>query len=595
MQSPTIIDTCMYFNEFDILKVRLASCAKHAAMMIVCEAGETHRGAKKPFNLEPRLRELSAYNNLVYVKLDQFPAEFPQDMDWVTTGREPSTFQAWKREAYQRFVLAELVSKMITSGKLTGNEYVFHSDLDEIPNYPLIRQHLAANTLNIQTAVCNFTMSTRVFNVHLTQPGYTPNYPFLCGVRHFTPHTIITRRFYSRLEPSIPHAVVHLTYMSAPHHLHFKLSAIAEGSDNKLETLKPFFCGEWFDPALPLAWTTDTSELPVGIAQLPKLFRTTQAESLYLYNALKDKDTLDPILDEWLKNGPPLPPALPTPRYVISLTTTPKRIAHIRPTLESLCAQTKKPDAIYLAAPAEGLLRTGEKYDVPGWLKELPQVTLVQDVQDYGPATKLMGALHMEKDPNTHILYVDDDMLYHPELLSSLSQCAVYAALGFRGLGVTPDNRSLAPFFVMSKAAAELKIPFMAVPVLEGYAGVLVRRDMLDLLELASILKTPGAPKEFLNDDIVISAYLASRRIPRVCVFNAGGHTTAVTGQLDLPGAISKLHEGYIENTYFMTLTEHVKHHAFLKVWVEDMVKFQTAFFPAFMHLIQVYGRGTFW
>ena len=593
---PSIIDTCMYFNEFDILKVRLASCAKHVSMMIVCEAGETHRGAKKPFNLEPRLKELSAYKNFIYMKLDQFPAEFPKDMDWVTTGREPSTFEAWKREAYQRFVLAEIVSKMITSGKLAGNEYVFHSDLDEIPNYPLIRQHLAANTLNIQTAVCNFQMSTRVFNVHLTQPGYTPNYPFLCGVRQFTPQTIITRRFHSRLEPSIPNAVTHLTYMSAPHQLHFKISAIAEGNNEKLETLKPFFFGEWFDPALPLVWTEDTSELPAGIEQMPKLFRTTQAESLHLYSLLKDKDasTLEQILDEWLLTGPPLPTS--TPRYVISLTTTPKRIAHIRPVLESLCAQTKKPDAIYLAAPAEGLLRTGEKYEIPGWLKDMPQVTLVQDVQDYGPATKLMGALFSETDPSTRILYVDDDMLYHPELLSSLSKCTdTAAALGFRGVGVTPDNRSLAPFFVLSKAAAELKIHSMAVPTLEGYAGVLVKRCMFDLSELASILKTPGAPTEFLNDDIVVSAYLASRRIPRVCVFNSGGNTTAVTGQLTLPGAVSTLQEGYIEHTYFMTLTEHVKHHAFLKLWVEEVARFQTAFFPAFMHLIQVYGRGTFW
>lgn len=282
-------------------------------------------------------------------------------------------------------------------------------------------------------------------------------------------------------------------------------------------------------------------------------------------------------------------------RYVISLTTTPKRIAHIRPTLETLCAQTKKPDAIYLAAPAEGLLRTGEKYDIPGWLKDLPQVTLVQDVKDYGPATKLMCALISETDPSTRILYVDDDMLYHPELLSSLSQCTdTAAALGFRGVGVTPDNRSLAPFFVLSKAAAELKIHSMAVPVLEGYAGVLVKRGMFDLSDLASILQTPSAPTEFLNDDIVISAYLASRKIPRVCVFNAGENTTAFKGQIDLPGAISKMQEGYIEHTYFMVLTEHFKHHAFLKLWVEEIIQFQTAFFPAFMHLIQVYGRGTF-
>ena len=588
----------MYFNEFDMLKARLASCAKYVKCMIVCEAGETHRGAKKAFNLEPRLAELSEYKNLMYVKVPEFPAVFPQEMDFVTAFRAPSTFESWKREAYQRFVLSTVVENLLTSGQLAGSEYVFHSDLDEIPNYPVILSHLNSNTLNIQTTTRNFCMSTRVFNVHLVQPNYTPNYPFLCPVKEFTPLNIIQRRFYSPEVPSISNAVIHLTYMIAPHHLHFKISAIAEGTDSELESIKPFFMGEWYDPALPLVWTTDTSEIPEGVMQnLPLLFRTNQLQSKHLYDQLRNKDAASQalLLDSWLKDGPPMQPAPPI-RYVISLTTTPKRIAHIRPVLESLCAQTKKPDAIYLAAPAEGLLRTGEKYDIPGWLKDMPQVTLVQDVQDYGPATKLMGALFSETNPSTRILYVDDDMLYHPELLSSLSTCTdATAALGFRGLGVTPDNRSLAPFFVLSKAAAELKIHSMAVPVLEGYAGVLVNRGMFDVLELASIIKHPSAPKEFLNDDIVVSAYLASRKIPRVCVFDASGNTTAVTGQLTLPGAVSTLQEGYIEHTYFMTLTEHVKHHAFLKLWVEEVARFQTAFFPAFMHLIQVYGRGTFW
>ena len=40
---------------------------------------------------------------------------------------------------------------------------------------------------------------------------------------------------------------------------------------------------------------------------------------------------------------------------------------------------------------------------------------VVQRTEDYGPATKLLGALLVEKDPATVVVTVDDDVTYHPD------------------------------------------------------------------------------------------------------------------------------------------------------------------------------------
>src|SRR5687768_8477868 len=95
-------------------------------------------------------------------------------------------------------------------------------------------------------------------------------------------------------------------------------------------------------------------------------------------------------------------------RTVFSLTTTPDRINRIRPTLESLRDQTRPANAIYLNVPYYSR-KTGKPYQLPEWLDDFPEVTVVR-CEDYGPATKLIPALELEKDPETIIIVVDDDI-----------------------------------------------------------------------------------------------------------------------------------------------------------------------------------------
>ena len=72
------------------------------------------------------------------------------------------------------------------------------------------------------------------------------------------------------------------------------------------------------------------------------------------------------------------------PVYV-GMTTLPSRIGRLRPTIDSLRAQSLVPDRIFVSVPLRST-REGREYDVPPWLAAPPTgVELVRCATDYGP------------------------------------------------------------------------------------------------------------------------------------------------------------------------------------------------------------------
>jgi glycosyl transferase family 2 len=108
------------------------------------------------------------------------------------------------------------------------------------------------------------------------------------------------------------------------------------------------------------------------------------------------------------------------PIYV-GVTTLPSRIARLRPTIDSLLAQSLVPDRIFVSVPLRSV-REDREYAVPLWLAAPPPgVELVRCATDYGPGTKLLGCLPRIASDACLIL-VDDDMVYQPFLVERLAQ-----------------------------------------------------------------------------------------------------------------------------------------------------------------------------
>jgi hypothetical protein len=115
---------------------------------------------------------------------------------------------------------------------------------------------------------------------------------------------------------------------------------------------------------------------------------------------------------------------------VVSITTLPSRIGKLRPCLDSLLAGDARPDKILLPLPKFSK-REGCAYEIPGFLKEHygGAVEVVEAEQDWGPGTKVLGALSRLPDP-CYLVAADDDVRYRPDFLSGLltAQRADHAA-----------------------------------------------------------------------------------------------------------------------------------------------------------------------
>jgi glycosyltransferase involved in cell wall biosynthesis len=182
-------------------------------------------------------------------------------------------------------------------------------------------------------------------------------------------------------------------------------------------------------------------------------------------------------------------------RVVIGLTTTPKRIHTILPTIESLLAQSMPADEIILSVP-EKLARTGERFpEIPAELQKLAdegRITIYRS-RDHGPATKFVGAAWAADEAGAQddfVIWCDDDILYSPRMVQTLVEnCPDKAALGLCGFFMTgPKGYAIAPDHL---GHAE---------IIEGFGAIACRlKDMWPLIEGGEFPSC--TPKEFAQLD----------------------------------------------------------------------------------------------
>lgn len=114
------------------------------------------------------------------------------------------------------------------------------------------------------------------------------------------------------------------------------------------------------------------------------------------------------------------------PSLIITLTTVPERLADtaemgIKSVIESLCVQEDNEYEIHFNIPEFNVV-TKIPYIIPDWLHEYklkyPHLKIFR-TEDYGPPTKFVPTLQRPGiDGNVIILVVDDDLVYHPKMIS---------------------------------------------------------------------------------------------------------------------------------------------------------------------------------
>ena len=128
-----IIDCFQFYNELDLLEVRLAELAPVVDRFVLVEARYTHAGDPKPLYFDQNRHRFAAY-------LDR--------IDHVIVEDDPGGF-SWKREGHQREAIARGIPD------LADDDMILVSDVDEIPRRGVIAalREMPADLYSLQLAI----------------------------------------------------------------------------------------------------------------------------------------------------------------------------------------------------------------------------------------------------------------------------------------------------------------------------------------------------------------------------------------------------------------------------------------------------------
>lgn len=248
----------------------------------------------------------------------------------------------------------------------------------------------------------------------------------------------------------------------------------------------------------------------------------------------------------------------PLSRVVVGISTFGQRVFHMGPTIQNIFAQTRRPDRVIVSVPRVHRQASAETTRCPGWLGdncktdptlfdesqtgilqwfmhltnatsvkkgdepntyEFPgPLTLLFLDQDWGAGTKALGALMLERDPDTILITMDDDMIYHDETIAYLTKhetrgmalsfgCETWEFFHTGWIGYPPHHNIFTASFPGARMCNGWLSGWTAVAYRVGHFG----QDVWTFLDTL--------PRGcFYNDDVWLSGYLARRGIARVYV-----------------------------------------------------------------------------
>jgi beta-1,4-mannosyl-glycoprotein beta-1,4-N-acetylglucosaminyltransferase len=157
---PRIFDVFPFFNEIDLLEVRLNELDPVVDFFVITEASTTFSGIQKPFYFEAYRDKFRKFQSkIVYQKVFEVPGHLgPFERDW------------FQRDA----------AKSLLEQHIAAEDYLIYGDLDEIPRPSAIQ--FAIEQLNDTTLIAHLAMDLYYYYLNLmeisgTLPSYMGEYP----------------------------------------------------------------------------------------------------------------------------------------------------------------------------------------------------------------------------------------------------------------------------------------------------------------------------------------------------------------------------------------------------------------------------------
>lgn len=192
-----------------------------------------------------------------------------------------------------------------------------------------------------------------------------------------------------------------------------------------------------------------------------------------------------------------------TEEIIISLTTSPKRIAQMKPVIDSIMDQSLLPDKIVINLPYVFKRDNTTFTTIPEFLTSNSRIHL-NTCEDIGPITKILPTVPLATRDDSMIITLDDDIVYPPHCIEDLvSKARQHPDAVITGSAHWPSERG-------------------GFQLAEGYCGILYRKKFLLGFPTDEISDFPRAC--YLGDDLIISNFLAQKKIKIMGVDNIKPH-----------------------------------------------------------------------
>jgi beta-1,4-mannosyl-glycoprotein beta-1,4-N-acetylglucosaminyltransferase len=218
-----IIDCFIFFNELDILELRLKLLDKHVDHFIIAESNLTHSGNPKVYHFEENRHQFSNWlQKITYLPIQQTTKGL--NFSLKETSYNPQS-SAWNLENEQRNALSAAASIA------ADEDFVLIGDLDEIPNPFLL------NKISLENGPVALSMLFHYYYLNCQQIGAERwwNGTIVCTGKQFkqtTPQELRDKRnHYKR----VLKAGWHFSYLGGVEQIKNKIQSFSHTEFNKTE------------------------------------------------------------------------------------------------------------------------------------------------------------------------------------------------------------------------------------------------------------------------------------------------------------------------------------------------------------------------
>lgn len=213
-----IYDAFTFFNEIDVLKMRLELLYDSVDHFYISEADHTHSGKPKPFYFEERIGEFAKWAD----KIEYLKVSFKiNNLDFSKRDEvyTPSS-ASWQLEQSQRNALAQFINIM------DDNDIALISDLDEFVD-PDILENIKKNGMK-EGARLELKNHCLYMNCRVVNGVNIWRHPYVASGRLLRKHPDLSRiRLHGSFSESVENAGWHFSYLGGPQQISKKLKAFA--------------------------------------------------------------------------------------------------------------------------------------------------------------------------------------------------------------------------------------------------------------------------------------------------------------------------------------------------------------------------------